>query len=428
MNINDMVAWFETRGFKVTVARTKTGHMFKISKYDYHAVSIYEDGFGGEVTQQQFLDRLLSTWNTGYRRRQETFEKKMILVGMELGSGAFVFMNSVITTLNCRSIDITYIDHDKLRFETPHTKVWFIIGVGPKPSLDGIRADAIFGNPYRELRMRAKPDAIIASRDGIGLVDYICQVEREASESRRAMEIGESLHAGFTLGMNRAYEKRVTDTWISDMWPPALIMPEPPREEIKFIPNGTNLDGLRPGYYKIDEWDGYKTNLPPMSIKWPKTNPYIDHAFTMAGRRNGKSLYRHLINAVYGKSPTAQMELYAALMKGEIKMTEAEKKCVRNDRVDALAAAFRNIGNILNCKLPGIKNVHFSGPCTVVIWEDKTKTVVRCKDNDVVDYEKGLAMAIAKKALGTNKSGSNYYDIFKKWLPKEEENTEEVTK
>lgn len=70
-------------------------------------------------------------------------------------------------------------------------------------------------------------------------------------------------------------------------------------------------------------------------------------------------------------------------------------------------------------KLPNIKTVHFSGPVTAVIWEDGTKSIVRC-NNDTHDPEKGLAMAIAKKALGTNKTGSNYYDIFKQWLPKPE--------
>ena len=67
-----------------------------------------------------------------------------------------------------------------------------------------------------------------------------------------------------------------------------------------------------------------------------------------------------------------------------------------------------------------IKHVHFSGPCTVVIWEDGTKTMVRA-NNEVFDHEKGLAMAIAKKALGTNENRSNYYDEFKKWIPKETE-------
>lgn len=69
--------------------------------------------------------------------------------------------------------------------------------------------------------------------------------------------------------------------------------------------------------------------------------------------------------------------------------------------------------------ISNIKKVIFSDPVTVVIWENGTKTIVRA-ENEPFDPEKGLAMAICKKALGTNKSKSNYYDIFKKWLPKEE--------
>lgn len=68
-----------------------------------------------------------------------------------------------------------------------------------------------------------------------------------------------------------------------------------------------------------------------------------------------------------------------------------------------------------------IKNVIFNYPATIVFWSDGTKTVVKCGENDIYDPEKGLAMAVAKKYLGTNKSHSNYMDEFKKWLPKEEE-------
>ena len=67
-----------------------------------------------------------------------------------------------------------------------------------------------------------------------------------------------------------------------------------------------------------------------------------------------------------------------------------------------------------------IKNVIFNDPATIVFWADGTKTVVKCGENDIYDPEKGLAMAVAKKYLGTNKSHSNYMDEFKKWLPKEE--------
>ena len=68
-----------------------------------------------------------------------------------------------------------------------------------------------------------------------------------------------------------------------------------------------------------------------------------------------------------------------------------------------------------------IKNVIFNDPATILFWSDGTKTVVKCGENDIYDPEKGLAMAVAKKYLGTNKSHSNYMDEFKKWLPKEEE-------
>ncbi|MBO7451863.1 MAG: hypothetical protein J6U54_16075 [Clostridiales bacterium] len=60
-----------------------------------------------------------------------------------------------------------------------------------------------------------------------------------------------------------------------------------------------------------------------------------------------------------------------------------------------------------------IKKVIFSGPCTIVFWADGTKTMVRVQGNDKLDREKGLAMAIAKKAYGNKGS---YGNIFKRWL------------
>lgn len=64
-----------------------------------------------------------------------------------------------------------------------------------------------------------------------------------------------------------------------------------------------------------------------------------------------------------------------------------------------------------------IKKVIFNVPATVVLWEDGTKTIVKSFEGDTYDPEKGLAMAIAKKALGNK---GNYYEVFKKFLPKEE--------
>ena len=65
-----------------------------------------------------------------------------------------------------------------------------------------------------------------------------------------------------------------------------------------------------------------------------------------------------------------------------------------------------------------IKNVYFNDPATVVIWNDGTKTIVRCSENDFYDPEKGLAMAIVKKVYGND---NRFHKIFKKWLPDEDD-------
>lgn len=60
-----------------------------------------------------------------------------------------------------------------------------------------------------------------------------------------------------------------------------------------------------------------------------------------------------------------------------------------------------------------IKKVIFNYPATIVLWEDGTKTVVKCDSQDDFDMEKGFAMAISKKALGNK---GNYYNEFKKHI------------
>lgn len=80
------------------------------------------------------------------------------------------------------------------------------------------------------------------------------------------------------------------------------------------------------------------------------------------------------------------------------------------------------------CKTPtnffSIKKVIFNNPATIVFWTDGSKTVVKCGEYDIFDPEKGLAMAISKKALGNQ---GNYYETFKKYLPEEEADDEAVS-
>lgn len=95
---------------------------------------------------------------------------------------------------------------------------------------------------------------------------------------------------------------------------------------------------------------------------------------------------------------------------------EVEKYCYN----DVIAARdfLNSIYGMRSSHIPEIKNVIFNNPATIVYWDDGTKTVVKCQDGDEFDPEKGLAMAIVKKAYGNKGS---YCNKLKKWLPKEEQ-------
>lgn len=69
---------------------------------------------------------------------------------------------------------------------------------------------------------------------------------------------------------------------------------------------------------------------------------------------------------------------------------------------------YRNRG-----KLPEISEVIFNKPATIVKWADGTKTVVKTRGKERYNKEKGLAMAIAKKAMGNT---SYYYTIMERYL------------
>ena len=68
-------------------------------------------------------------------------------------------------------------------------------------------------------------------------------------------------------------------------------------------------------------------------------------------------------------------------------------------------------------QLPKIKDVIFNPPATIILWEDNTKTVVKCQDPDVFDPWTGLTTAIVKKVLGNK---GNYCNELNKWVDKYE--------
>lgn len=53
------------------------------------------------------------------------------------------------------------------------------------------------------------------------------------------------------------------------------------------------------------------------------------------------------------------------------------------------------------------------GTATIIWWSDGTKTVVKCQKGDKMDPEKGIAMCVMKKFMGTNDTHSNYLDFAK---------------
>ena len=177
---------------------------------------------------------------------------------------------------------------------------------------------------------------------------------------------------------------------------------ETPHVEIRFVHDHRNqvLDGLRAdAIYGFDE---YRTPLYQYAKPGcRRVNPVGLREFIVICEREYAEEQRKKDDYErYCQEDTTRTRLAALQASAFQAFSKAVKQAIR--------------------AVPEIKRVHFSGPVTCVIWSDGTKTIVRCGENDTVDYEKGLAMAIAKRVLGTNENRSNYYDVFKKYLPKPE--------
>lgn len=64
--------------------------------------------------------------------------------------------------------------------------------------------------------------------------------------------------------------------------------------------------------------------------------------------------------------------------------------------------------------IPDIDHIVFSGPATIVFWEDGTKTVVKCMEGEKNERYAGFAAACMKKLFGSTsraKSVMNYFTV-----------------
>lgn len=71
-----------------------------------------------------------------------------------------------------------------------------------------------------------------------------------------------------------------------------------------------------------------------------------------------------------------------------------------------------------------IKNVIFNPPATIILWNDGTKSVVKCQNGEPYDAEKGFALAYLKKLLGND---NTFNKEINKWVTYEPPKMEEVT-
>lgn len=73
--------------------------------------------------------------------------------------------------------------------------------------------------------------------------------------------------------------------------------------------------------------------------------------------------------------------------------------------------------------LPKIENVIFAPPATIIKWNDGTKTVVQCSEDDEYNRFYGFVCCIAKKVYG---NAGRFNAIANKWIEKDDQHIAEM--
>jgi hypothetical protein len=121
----------------------------------------------------------------------------------------------------------------------------------------------------------------------------------------------------------------------------------------------------------------------------------------------------HKRDAVFGKKELVEQAKERFFRMGVFKPTGSLSKYIREIHSNNVDPTIVDV-KPREIYIPEIKNVYFNDPVTVVMWEDGTKTVVKCQEGDVYSEEVGMALCIAKKSLGNM---PNFNNVFKKWIP-----------
>lgn len=73
----------------------------------------------------------------------------------------------------------------------------------------------------------------------------------------------------------------------------------------------------------------------------------------------------------------------------------------------------------------GIKSVMFNGPATIVFWNDGTKTVVKCAEEEIYNKRTAIMWAIMKKAYGSSSRVNKVFDELIEGDEASNDNTED---
>lgn len=72
-----------------------------------------------------------------------------------------------------------------------------------------------------------------------------------------------------------------------------------------------------------------------------------------------------------------------------------------------------------------IKRVIFNGPATIVFWNDGTKTVVKCAEEEIYNKRTAIMWAIMKKAYGNSSRVNKAFDELVEGDEASNDNTED---
>lgn len=106
--------------------------------------------------------------------------------------------------------------------------------------------------------------------------------------------------------------------------------------------------------------------------------------------------------------PMRMDELFSSLIMEMSDLVDTELKAEQIKRPYHERSYYEKIQSVCKAKP---KRIICSPPCTIILWDDDTKTVVKCVEGDKYSAEMGLALCILKKAMG-----NSYYNTIRKLL------------